>query len=131
AAARLPQGAGAYRLRRLDPGHGDAKAAAFHNQGAGSASRRGARNDRSARRQGKPAPARDGDMSRAPYEGVVIAVPLTIPYVRYSTKDAHWFLGRALSSLLDESGLKKEQLDGLCVSSFTLFPDTAVGLTQH
>src|SRR5204863_536794 len=56
---------------------------------------------------------------------------VTIPYVRYSTKDAHWFLGRALSSLLDESGLKKEQLDGLCVSSFTLFPDTAVGLTQH
>ena len=70
-------------------------------------------------------------MSRAPYEGVVIAAPVTIPYVRYSTKDAHWFLGRALSSLLDESGLKKEQLDGLCVSSFTLFPDTAVGLTQH
>ena len=26
---------------------------------------------------------------------------------------------------------KKDQLDGLCVSSFTLFPDTAVGLTQH
>jgi acetyl-CoA acetyltransferase len=70
-------------------------------------------------------------MSRAPYDGVVIAAPVTIPYVRYSTKDAHWFLGRALHALAKQSGLKKEQFDGLCVSSFTLFPDTAVGLTQH
>jgi len=70
-------------------------------------------------------------MSRAPYDGVVIAAPVTIPYVRYSTRDAHWFLGRALAALVKRAGLKKEQLDGLCVSSFTLFPDTAVGLTQH
>ena len=70
-------------------------------------------------------------MSRASYHGVVIAAPVTIPYVRYSTKDAHWFLGRALHALTRQSGLKKEQFDGLCVSSFTLFPDTAVGLTQH
>ena len=68
---------------------------------------------------------------RASYQGVVLAAPVTIPYVRYSTKDAHWFLGRALAALCMRSGLKKEKLDGLCVSSFTLFPDTAVGLTQH
>jgi acetyl-CoA acetyltransferase len=70
-------------------------------------------------------------MSRTSYDGVVIAAPVTIPYVRYSTRDAHWFLGRVLASLMKQSGLTKEQLDGLCVSSFTLFPDTAVGLTQH
>ena len=70
-------------------------------------------------------------MSRAPYDGVVIAAPTTIPYVRYSTRDAHWFLGRALAALVKAASIKKEQLDGLCVSSFTLFPDTAVGLTQH
>ena len=70
-------------------------------------------------------------MSRAGYDGVVIATPVTIPYVRYSTRDAHWFLGRALAELVRSAGVKKEQLDGLCVSSFTLFPDTAVGLTQH
>ena len=29
------------------------------------------------------------------------------------------------------SGLGASDIDGLCVSSFTLFPDTAVGLTQH
>ena len=70
-------------------------------------------------------------MSRAGYQGVVIAAPLTVPYVRYSTRDAHWFFGRALSGLLKRAGLAKDQLDGFCVSSFTLFPDSAVGLTRH
>jgi acetyl-CoA acetyltransferase len=70
-------------------------------------------------------------MSRVSYDGVVIAAPVTIPYVRYSTRDAHWFLGRALAGLVKQSGLTKEKFDGLCVSSFTLYPDTAVGLTQH
>ncbi len=69
--------------------------------------------------------------SRARYDGVVIAAPVTIPYVRYSTKEAHWFLARALSALMKASGLGKQDIDGLGVSSFTLFPDTAVGLTQH
>jgi acetyl-CoA acetyltransferase len=70
-------------------------------------------------------------MTRTSYERVVIAAPVTIPYVRYSTKDAHWFLGRALAALVKASGVAKDELDGLCVSSFTLFPDTAVGVTQH
>lgn len=69
--------------------------------------------------------------ARARYDGVVIAAPVTIPYMRYSTKEAHWFLARALSALLKTSGLNKQDIDGLGVSSFTLFPDTAVGLTQH
>jgi acetyl-CoA acetyltransferase len=70
-------------------------------------------------------------MTRASYQGIVIAAPVTVPYVRYSTRDAHWFLGRALAALVKASGVAKEQLDGLCVSSFTLLPDTAVGVTQH
>jgi acetyl-CoA acetyltransferase len=69
--------------------------------------------------------------ARSRYDGVVIAAPVTIPYVRYSTKEAHWFLARALATLLQASSLRKQEIDGLCVSSFTLFPDTAVGLTQH
>src|SRR5690606_2108734 len=60
-----------------------------------------------------------------------IAAPVSIPYVRYSTREAHWFLARAISALLKVSGLNNDDLDGLGVSSFTLFPDTAVGLTQH
>jgi len=70
-------------------------------------------------------------MTRAGYEGVVAAVPVTVPYVRYSIHSAHWWLGRALGELLRRSGVAKHEVDGLCVSSFTLAPDTAVGLTQH
>lgn len=69
--------------------------------------------------------------SRAPYDGVVLAVPVTIPYVRYSIRSAHWFLGRAMAELIAASGIPKARIDGLAVASFTLAPDTAVGLTQH
>lgn len=70
-------------------------------------------------------------MKRKGYDGVAVAVPVTIPYVRYSTRSAHWFLGRAVQMLLRDSGLKKEDIDGLTVSSFSLTPDTAVAVTQH
>jgi acetyl-CoA acetyltransferase len=68
---------------------------------------------------------------RQGYEGVVVAVPVTVPYVRYSIRAAHWWLARGLSEIISRSGLKKDQIDGLSVSSFTLAPDTAIGLTQH
>jgi len=70
-------------------------------------------------------------MSRRGYEGVAVAVPVTVPYVRYSIRAAHWWLARALAEVISRSGLKKESIDGLSVSSFTLAPDTAIGLTQH
>src|SRR5258705_13638449 len=70
-------------------------------------------------------------MSRRSYEGVAVAVPVTVPYVRYSIRSAHWWLARCLADLLKTSGLKKDDIDGLSVSSFTLAPDTAIGLTQH
>jgi len=62
---------------------------------------------------------------------VAVAVPVTVPYVRYSTRGAHWFIGRALAEMVRAAGISKDDVDGLCVSSFTLAPDTAVGLTQH
>jgi acyl-CoA synthetase (AMP-forming)/AMP-acid ligase II/acetyl-CoA acetyltransferase len=68
---------------------------------------------------------------RMGYEGVVVAAPVTVPYVRYSIRSAHWWLARALRLLLQESHLSKGEVDGLTVSSFTLAPDTAIGLTQH
>ena len=69
--------------------------------------------------------------TRLSYEGVAVAVPVTVPYVRYSTHGAHWFIGQALEALVRTSGIAKEQIDGLTVSSFSLGPDTAVGVTQH
>lgn len=70
-------------------------------------------------------------LRRLSYEGVAVAVPVTVPYVRYSTRTAHWFVGQALQALVQASGVPKEQIDGLCLSSFSLAPDTAVGVTQH
>lgn len=68
---------------------------------------------------------------RQPYDGVVLAAPVTVPYVRYSIRAAHWWLARALDLMLKQANLNKDQIDGLTVSSFTLAPDTAIGLTQH
>jgi acetyl-CoA acetyltransferase len=68
---------------------------------------------------------------RKGYDGVVAAVPVTIPYTRYSIESAHWWLARALLELTKRSGISPSDIDGLSVSSFTLSPDTAVGLTQH
>ena len=68
---------------------------------------------------------------RAAYDDVVVTAPVTVPYVRYSIRGAHWFLAGALDELLKRTGVSKTKLDGLCVSSFTLAPDSAVGLTQH
>ena len=61
----------------------------------------------------------------------MLAAPVTVPYVRYSIRAAHWWLARAFSALLQKSSLKKKEIEGLTVSSFTLAPDTAIGLTQH
>ncbi|TAM94415.1 MAG: thiolase family protein, partial [Rhizobiaceae bacterium] len=68
---------------------------------------------------------------RRPYRDVAVAVPVSIPYQRYSIEAAHWWIARALKELTDRAGIRPADVDGLSVSSFTLAPDTAVGLTQH
>ncbi|HUZ34451.1 MAG TPA: thiolase family protein [Xanthobacteraceae bacterium] len=70
-------------------------------------------------------------MAARSYDDVVLAAPVTVPYVRYSTHGAHWFLGRAVADLLAIAKIPKQRIDGLAVASFTLAPDSAVGLTQH
>jgi acetyl-CoA acetyltransferase len=65
------------------------------------------------------------------YADVVLVAPVTVPYTRYSVRTAHWFVAQALSRLLKSSGLAKADIDGMSVGSFTLAPDTAIGLTQH
>ncbi|MEX0345804.1 MAG: thiolase family protein [Rhizobiaceae bacterium] len=72
-----------------------------------------------------------GSASRANYDGAVAAVPVTIAYERYSHETAHWWIARALGELARKAGIKPADIDGMTVSSFTLHPDTAVGLTQH
>ncbi|EJC65116.1 MULTISPECIES: thiolase family protein [Alcaligenes] len=69
--------------------------------------------------------------ARQGYDDVVLVAPVTIPYERHSEQTAHWWLGAALGQLLAQSGLQKADVDGVCVSSFTLGSDTAVGVMQH
>jgi acetyl-CoA acetyltransferase len=69
--------------------------------------------------------------TRMAYDGVVACVPVTIPYRRYSTNSAHWWIGRALRELVQRTGLRRQDVDGLSVSSFTIGPDSAIGLSQH
>jgi acetyl-CoA acetyltransferase len=70
-------------------------------------------------------------IQRLPYDGVVVGAPVTIPYRRYSTNAAHWWVGRAVREVLARAGLRSADIDGLSLSSFTVGPDTAIGLTQH
>ena len=60
-----------------------------------------------------------------------MAAPVTIPYARYSIESAQWWIGRALGALVAKAGIKASDIDGLCVSSFTMGPDSGIGLTQH
>jgi acetyl-CoA acetyltransferase len=69
--------------------------------------------------------------ARRSYDGVVACQPVTIPYRRYSTESAAWWIARALHELTRRCGLRPSDLDGLSLSSFTAGPDTAIGLTQH
>jgi acetyl-CoA acetyltransferase len=66
----------------------------------------------------------------AGYDDIVLTAPVTVPYERYSTRGAASFFGRALRGLLDASGLDRAQVEGLCVTSFTLAPDTGIGLAR-
>jgi acetyl-CoA acetyltransferase len=67
----------------------------------------------------------------ASYDGVVLCAPFSTPYQRYSLDTAHYWIATALRGSLRHANLSPKDLDGFSVSSFTLFPDTAVGLTQH
>ncbi|MCH4272283.1 thiolase family protein [Kerstersia gyiorum] len=80
--------------------------------------------------QADAGPARAGGRQQG-YDGVAVVVPVTVPYQRFSGQTAHWWLGQALRQLLQGAGVDKCEVDGLCVSSFTLGSDTAVGLVQH
>ena len=69
--------------------------------------------------------------ARLPYDGVAVCAPVTVPYVRYSTDTAHWWIGRALRDLTNTAGIRPQDIDGLVLSSFTSGADSAVGMTQH
>ena len=65
------------------------------------------------------------------YRGVALTCPVSFGYARQSPHTASWFIGSTLRLLLQQSGLPKDAIDGLAVSSFSLGVDNAVNLTQE
>lgn len=72
-----------------------------------------------------------GQSLRSGYDGVVLTTPVSVPYERYSIKPAQWWVAAALRALSQQSGVRHADMDGLALASFTLAPDSAVGVTQH
>ncbi|PCI54738.1 MAG: acetyl-CoA acetyltransferase [Alphaproteobacteria bacterium] len=69
--------------------------------------------------------------SKQSYRGVALTAPVTIPYVRKSDHSTARFMGLALGELLQSTGLAKNQVDGMSISTFTLAPDNAAALTEY
>ncbi|MGV3551770.1 thiolase family protein [Rhizobium sp.] len=72
-----------------------------------------------------------GAAVRKSYDGIVAAMPVTVPYERFSIESAHWWIGRALRALAKGAGISHRDFDGFAMASFSTAPDSAIGLTQH
>lgn len=64
------------------------------------------------------------------YDGVALAVPVTFGYALKSPHETPWFFAGALARTLARSGLAKQQVDGMTVSSYTLRPDHSASLAE-
>ncbi len=66
-----------------------------------------------------------------PYEDVALVAATSLPYVKRSEHSAAWFIGMTFAQLLQRAGLQKHEVDGLAIASFTLAPDSVVGMTEY
>ena len=66
-----------------------------------------------------------------PYDGVALVAATSLPYVKRSERGAAWFIGMAFARMLKQAGLKKHEVDGLAIASFTLAPDTVASMTEY
>ena len=66
------------------------------------------------------------------YQGVALAVPVSFAYQKQDdSRSAPWYIGGVLKQLIEQAGIKKQEVDGLAVSSFSLGVDPVINLTQH
>ena len=66
-----------------------------------------------------------------PFNDVVAAVPVTIPYEKKSDKTPYWYIGKILSAMLSRTDLIKSDIDGLALASYTLKPDSAAVMADY
>ncbi len=67
----------------------------------------------------------------ASYEGIALVSPISLGYAKASEHSASWFIGSVLREMIADAGLKKSDIDGLAISSFSLAPDSVSFLSQH
>lgn len=65
------------------------------------------------------------------YQGVALIAPHTLAYHKHSEHGASWFIGKVLKGMLTAAGLKKTEVDGFAIASFSLYPDTAASIAEH
>jgi len=66
------------------------------------------------------------------YEGVALVSPVSYGYKKQDdSRSASWYIGSVLRELIESAGIRKQDVDGFAVSSFSLGVDTVIGLTQH
>lgn len=70
-------------------------------------------------------------MSRASYEGVAVAAPVTFGYSKRSPYPVPWFVAGTLREMLAAAGLRKSDVDGLAIASYRNAPDNGASLTQQ
>jgi acetyl-CoA acetyltransferase len=75
--------------------------------------------------------AHSRDSHSRDYDGVAVAAPVTFGYSLRSERETPWYLGSALDQMLRKAGLKKTDVDGLTVSSYTLYPDHSASLAEY
>lgn len=65
------------------------------------------------------------------YQGIALVCPVSLGYSKTSEHSASWYIGSVLREMLALSGIDKQAVDGLAISSFSLAPDSVSFLTQH
>ena len=65
------------------------------------------------------------------YDGVAVAVPVTVGYFRSTRHDVRWLLGRALAELVRAARIRKSDVDGLTIGSYRLYPDNSASLSHY
>ncbi len=66
-----------------------------------------------------------------PYEDIALVAATSLRYVKRSERSAAWFIGMTFARMLERAGLRKHDVDGLAIASFTLAPDSVASMTEY
>ena len=65
------------------------------------------------------------------FSGVAVATPVKTPCSRVKEHLLVWPIGTVLKQLLDDSGVQRGEIDGLALSSYSNYPDSATVMPEY